>query len=174
MKKFILLLAIFSLISCKSIKNSTFIFKENSEMNFYRVTEESGNLLSQDSIDIPWFLEQLYYSKTFENLPTEKDIKLIEEYYKKIDVDVKSKMKIVAIFNEAGFPINEDSFGMGRSCPPLYRDILIYKEKGKVIAFSKICLACYRNYMILKKHEHISVEINYVEIKEILDILASN
>ena len=173
MKNFTLLLAIFSLISCKSFEDSTFILNENSELNFYRVKYKSENLIGQDSVEVPKFFEELMFESLPANLPTENEIKRIEKYYKKFDLNKKSKMKIAEIFNDAGFPINKATFELGTICAPVYRDILIFKEYGKVTAFAKICLSCYKNYVIVEKNQFVNHEIKYKEIHKLLDSLAS-
>ncbi len=174
MKKITLLLAIFSLISCKSVDNSIFTINENSELNFYRVTDKSENLFGQDSVVVPKFFEELMFESLPEQLPTESEIKSIEKFYKKIDLNKKSKMEIAEILNEADFPISKATFELGNMCAPVYRDILIFKEKGKVTAFAKICLSCYKNYVILGENQFVNTEIKYEEIHKLLDNLASH
>ncbi|WP_396141098.1 hypothetical protein [Flavobacterium sp.] len=174
MKYFILLLTITSLLSCKSIEEPTFVFKENNEITFYRVTEKSENLFGQDSVKVQKFFEELMFESIPAKLPTDNEIKAIEKYYKKVELNKKSKIKIAEIFNNAGLPINKATFEIGTICAPVYRDILVFKEDGKVNAYAKICLSCYKNYIVVENNQFINAEIKYKEIHKLLDSLASH
>ncbi|WP_298393489.1 hypothetical protein [Flavobacterium sp.] len=174
MKYLILIVTSILLFSCKSVEEPTFVFKDNNEITFYRVRENSENLFAQDSVEVPKFFEELLFTSVPTNLPTENEIKEIEKYYKKVALDKKSTIKLTAIFNEAGFPINTANFATVKICAPVYRDILIFKEDGKVNAFAKICLSCYKNHIIIEKNQFSNAQIKYKELHKLLDSLASH
>ena len=97
MKYFILLLTITSLLSCKSIEEPTFVFKENNEITFYRVTEKSENLFGQDSVEVPKFFKELMFKSIPANLPTDNEIKAIDKYYKKVELNKKSFLRVGSV-----------------------------------------------------------------------------
>ncbi len=174
MKKMILFLTIIFLYSCKSTEDSSFAFKENDELIFYRVTDESENLLFHDSAKVPKLFEELMFKNCPLKLPAENEIKIIEKYYKRVEISKKSKIEIAEIFYDAGYPMNKAKFEFGVICAPVYRDILIFKKEGKVTAVAKICLSCYKNYIVTATKAFINSEINYKKTHQLLDDLASH
>jgi hypothetical protein len=174
MNKVIIFLTIILLNSCKSAEDSSFAFKENNELNFYRVNEETENLLYRDTVTVPKLLEELMFKSSPEKLPAENEIKIIEKYYKKVIIDKKSKIEIAEIFYDANLPINKATFEFGVLCAPVYRDILIFKEDGKVTSIAKICLSCYKNHIVTEKNTFINSEIEFEKLHQLLDNLASH
>lgn len=71
-------------------------------------------------------------------LTSEVFLKQLESIgYKKTNVDTKKFEKIDEIFTEKKHEIFEVS-----ACVYVYRDILIFKKKSKVIGIAKICFGC--------------------------------
>lgn len=161
------------MISCQSVDNRKSIFSESDEVDFYRVKEESENLLDKDSI----WEEKVFTKLLFENEPTGltnfKEIPYLEQYYHKIPLSAVSAEKITEIFNDAGFPINKASFSLSSICITVYRDILVFKKEGKVTAYAKICLSCYKNYVVLENNNFEDFQINYEDLHKLLDNLAN-
>ncbi len=173
MKKTILLLSLFLIISCQSVDNRPSIFSKSDEINFYRVKEESENLIGEDSIVVPKVFTELLFDTEPRKLPNLNEIQYLEKYYQKKPLNSVSTEKIAEIFNDAGFPVNNASFGVSNICAPVYRDILVFKKKGKVTAYAKICLSCYKNYVVLEKNHFENFRINYEDLHKLLDSLAS-
>ena len=174
MNKIIIFLTIILLNLCKSAEDPSFIFKENNELIFYRVKNQSENLFGNDSVKVSKLFEEIMFENSSAKLPAEIEIQTIEKYYKKININKKSKLEIAEIFYDAGLPVNKATFEIGVMCAPVYRDILIFKEDGKVTAIAKICLSCYKNYIITEKNTFINSEIDYEKIHQLLDNLASH
>jgi len=170
--KNIILLSLFLFISCQSFDNRPTVFSNSEEINFYRVKEESENLFGNDSIEVPKVFTKILLDNEPHKLPNSNEILHLEKYYKKIPLNSKSTEKIVEIFNDAGFPINNASFGVSSICAPVYRDIIVFKNEGKVTAYAKICLSCYKNYIVLEKNNFENFQLNYESLHPLLDSLA--
>ena len=170
--KNITLLSLFLIFSCQSIDNRPSVFSNSDEINFYRVKEESENLIGNDSIEVPKVFTKILLDNEPIKLPNSNEILHLEKYYKKKSLNSKSTEKIIEIFNDAGFPINNASFGVSSICAPVYRDILVFKSEGKVTAYSKICLSCYKNYIVLEKNNFENFQLNYENLHPLLDSLA--
>jgi len=173
MKNTILLLSLFLIMSCQSVDNRPSIFSKSDEINFYRVKEESENLLGKDSIEVPKVFTELLFDTEPQELPNSNELQYLEKYYQKIPLNSVYTEKITEIFNDAGFPINKASFGVSSICAPVYRDILVFKKEGKVTAYAKICLSCYKNYVVLENNHFENFQINYEDLHKLLDSLAS-
>ncbi len=172
MKNAILLLSFFLIISCQSVDNRPSIFSNSDEISFYRVKSESENLFGKDSIEVPKVFTKILFDNEPLKLPNSNEILHLEKYYQKIPLNSKSTEKITEIFNDAGFPINNASFGVSTICAPVYRDILVFKKDGKVTVYAKICLSCYKNYVVSEKKHFENFQINYEDMNILLDSLA--
>jgi hypothetical protein len=170
--KNITLLTLLLIISCQSIDNRPSLFSNSDEINFYRVKKESENLFGNDSIEVPKVFTKILLDNEPKKLPNSNEILLLEKYYQKIPLNPESTKKIVEIFTDAGFPINNASFNVSSICAPVYRDILVFKNEGKVIAYAKICLSCYKNYIVLEKNNFENFKLNYENLHLLLDSLA--
>ncbi len=55
-------------------------------------------------------------------------------------------------------------------CLPIFRDILVFKKKGKIIGISKICFSCLQNQIIGTKSitENFGQDGDYEKLKDIL------
>ena len=173
MKNTILFLSLFLIISCQSIDNRPSIFSKSDEINFYRVKEESENLFGNDSIEVPKVFTELFFESKPLKLPSSIEIENLEKYYQRIPLNSESTKKITEIFNDAGFPISNASFGVSNICDPIYRDILVFKKQGKVTAYAKICLSCYKNYIVLENNHFENIRIDYDDLHKVIDSLAS-
>jgi hypothetical protein len=173
MKNTILFLSFFLIISCQSIDNRPSVFSKSDEINFYRVKEESENLFGNDSIEVPKVFTELFFDSKPLKLPNSKVIENLEQYYQSIPLNSESTKKIIEIFNDAGLPISNASFSVSNICDPIYRDILVFKREGKVTAYAKICLSCYKNYVVLENNHFENIRINYEDLNKALDSLAS-
>jgi hypothetical protein len=174
MKIKLIIASVFLFVSCKSIDSSTNVFNENNEITFYRVTEKSENLFGQDKVEIPKYFSELMFESLPKKLPTSEEITLIEKHYRNVKLNQKSRLKIAEIFKNADFPVNKASLEYSVVCAPVYRDILVFRENGKIIAFAKICLSCYKNYIIVEDKSFENYQIEYEKLHKLLDSLASH
>lgn len=63
--------------------------------------------------------------------------------FRKSEIDSSQFKKITDIFSVKDLPLTKTT-----ACIPVYRDILIFREKGKVIGMVKICFDCEKNQII--------------------------
>jgi hypothetical protein len=64
---------------------------------------------------------------------------LLKHNYKKSKLNIKQQKSIESVFSEKDLPIPDAA-----ACIAEYRDIFIFKKRGKIIGISKICFKCNR------------------------------
>lgn len=68
--------------------------------------------------------------------------------FNKRTIDPKLNSKISHLFSLRTSEIQEVT-----ACAPTYRDILIFRKKGKVIGVAKICFSCNQNHIIGARYD---------------------
>ncbi len=139
MKKIILFAFFTLLISCKEEK-PFFDFDEvyhyqitNKESNKYFGSENNTTQTEKDE-----FNKIALWNGYPSNLNDKWFFEKIEKYYPKKQKIEQSKLKELSeIFTER----NEEKT-MVTACDPIFRNIFIFKKKGKVVGISKICFGC--------------------------------
>ncbi|WP_164515265.1 hypothetical protein [Flavobacterium ustbae] len=71
---------------------------------------------------------------------------LLRQNYKKSKLNIREQKKIESVFSEKDLPIPDAA-----ACIAEYRDIFIFKKRGRIIGISKICFVCNRFQIIGSK-----------------------
>lgn len=176
MKYIILVIAVFMIFSCKkeNMDSRSSLSKKFDEILFYRISEESEQSLfdkKYNPTDRESIISLLYQTDSDHILDSLK-IPQLDMYYQKFNVDRKSLFQISHIFENAGYPLNKASLTM-TICEPIYRDVLIFKNKNEKVGFAKICFDCSKNIVLIEDAFFDNSRLHYGELKTILDTLAN-
>ena len=148
--RFTLIVFLILTISCNK-KEDDLYFYNFDEVDYYHKNISDNDLFAEyDKIKLPNYdntylkILQNEYPKDVNNSSFTNDL-LKFGYTKKIIV--KSKLnEINKIFSKK--TCNELS---ATGCIPIYRDIFVFKDKGKTIGIAKICFQCRLDYIIGSK-----------------------
>jgi hypothetical protein len=169
--KNIILLLILIFLSCNSKKENNEKYFEYDEIEYYKseIEEEQmgelyGNkkLSVEDSIKKGVILGEIPQSITDTNF-----INNLESYgYKKSKIDSIKFDKINEVFIEK---INSDYYET--ACVYIFRDILIFKRKSKIVGIAKICFGCDANVIVGTNSNTIGFGMNedYEKLRKILN-----
>ncbi|KRD63075.1 hypothetical protein ASE40_04630 [Flavobacterium sp. Root935] len=166
MKKYILIIASILLLSCNdSAKKDT----KNRTENIKKVKKELKPFFDSDQIEHYYlnFSEDDFFKLIRKDNKTEKELELsdlfsgyypdsiptedfekilLKHNYKKSKLSIKQQKKIESVFSEKDLPIPDAA-----ACIAEYRDIFIFKKRGRIIGISKICFVCNRFQIIGSK-----------------------
>ena len=110
--------------------------------------------------------ETLFESILVENYPAVIDknfIMKLEEIY-----PIKQKIDNSKLFELKEIYCNKINFGKSK-CIPIYRDVLVFKQKDSIVGVSKICFGCEMQYTINKSGEQKEFDNNdFKKLKKIL------
>ncbi|MEG1669128.1 hypothetical protein [Chryseobacterium sp.] len=112
-------------ISDQNISKIEYQRKKNS-YEYKKISKKDSLFLS--------ILRNNYPEKIEEDFPE----KIIKYGFKKNDIDKKLYPEINNIFSEKNCSDNLESL-----CIPIFRDILIFSKKNKIIGIAKICYSCH-------------------------------
>lgn len=165
MKLFILIIFYITIIGCKSeIKNPNNIkgniaqkikqtekgdvFFDYDEIDFYNIDFDEGRsvelIQNREKSNDDKLKYQIILGETPENIKDTAFLKQIKDIGFKCKKIKSDKFKSInKIFIEKNI---SDDYAFG--CAPVYRDILIFKKKGKIIGIAKICFSCQQNIII--------------------------
>lgn len=127
--KIILFFLIVSLVSCKQTQGKKF-FNYDQIDYYYDKDKEIFSIVKDEN--------------NFNGLPSIQNSQygnyLIKDGYKIYHVDQSKFNEVDDIFIEK--EIFEPVFS---KCMPIYRDVLVFKKKGKIIGIAEICFTCGQN-----------------------------
>ncbi|WP_276135142.1 hypothetical protein [Polluticoccus soli] len=164
---FVVLLAfVFVVLSCnnRSVQSSKYFDYDGIDYYFNDFDEDEIELLDNpktelDTIknrvilgDIPLSMNDLSFVNKLEKIG-----------YRRTEID------------ESKFPEIDKIFGRGEqdattSCIYVYRDILVFKKKDKVVGVVKICFDCFENQIVggLQDSAYFNRDVDYNRLKNLL------
>ena len=151
-KRYLIVLLIFLMISCKSKEEKRFFDFDSIE--YYSLNKEKEKeLIENNRKDVN---NSLFNKIIYSDFPTELTNTV---FYKTINSDGFSKFELSQkdveylkndVFKEK---FSLKMFEMVKGCAPEYRDILIFKKKNEISGIAKICLFCGEFYFVSSKKE---------------------
>jgi hypothetical protein len=173
MKNTISLLIILTFISCQKSKKDTIIagIEECNRVEFYRISEKQKHLIWNDTVNNKEIARGILIDNEQINFDDPKIIGVLNNDYTKYSVNKDSCDDILEQFN--GWKIPEITI-YDQACAPTYRDILVFKKDNRIIGFAKVCFQCSQNYIVVDKVIEEDIDLDYEDLKNILDELASS
>lgn len=118
------------------------------QIDFYHIDFDENNILELDKKKHNSKIDKLKNDILIGDFPKNiKEIDFLKSMdkigYIKKEIPRNKFSEIDKIFIEK--TVNESS---SYACIPVYRDILVFKNKGKVIGIAKICFGCYQHRII--------------------------
>lgn len=140
MKKIIYIIVASFLAGFLFIKFYSLNYFDFDEVIHYKsnISEEKANYLFEDKTELGKFIKDV----VIENIPKSiKDTTFIDKVekigFKKTTIEDSKFDKINEIFSNKFHLTHEVS-----ACIYIYRDILIFKKKSKIVGMAKICFGC--------------------------------
>jgi hypothetical protein len=157
MKKYIFILIIIIFSSCNNSKKADIAsnkilkkelrpFFDSDKIDHYYLDfseKEFEHLVSDNTAQKERKKEffNLFMGYYPDSIPKKNFEELLLKYkYKKSKLSVKQEKEIENVFSEKDSLMNE-----GYACVPEYRDIFLFKKKGKTVGITKICFKCGRH-----------------------------
>lgn len=124
------------------------IFFDYDHIDYYHINVEEDKIIELDDSQNKSKADQYKYTILTKNIP--KDItdldflnSLTKIGYSKKEIQKSKFDQINKIFVEKN---TTDGYNM--ACVPIFRDILIFKKRNKVIGVAKICFTCHQYHII--------------------------
>jgi hypothetical protein len=168
-----LLLFTLTFISCQKSKNDKIkdVIEECNSVEFYRISEEKKHIVGNDTINDTKIVQGILSDNEKLNFNDQKIIDVLNKEYTKYSMNEDSSEDILDEFTEW----NMFKFKIFyEACIPTYRDILLFKKDGKIVGFAKVCFDCSQSYIVVNKEDVVNLQLDYEDLKEILDELASS
>ncbi len=166
-----------SLILGKNEKSEVFVpkygklFFDYDEINYYSIDISEEDAMKLDSLSSFSKQNKLKSNLISDDFPEKlSDInfenQLVDLGFKKKKISNSDFGNINKIFVEKTF---QD--GVDYACIPVYRDILIFKKRKRIIGFSKICFNCNQYHMIGSNGntDNFGYDNDYENLGKILD-----
>lgn len=149
-KRYITLLFVLLMLSCKSKEEKMFFDFDNVEYySLNKNKEEEINENNRKGIKDSVF-ENILYNEFPKEFSDEKFINIINSNgfskYKFSRKDVEELNENIFI-EKVFFNLFQGNY----ACAPVYRDILVFKKQNKISGIAKICLSCKQYYFIGSK-----------------------
>ncbi|WP_163399873.1 hypothetical protein [Flavobacterium fluviatile] len=161
MKKYIFIITVIIISSCnnykktdsenqKTVKKELRPFFDSDEIEHFYLNfsdDDFYKLIRKDNKTE----KELEFSDLFvgyypDNIPEDFEKILLKHNYKKSKLNIKQQKRIESVFSEKDLPIPDAA-----ACIAEYRDIFIFKKRGRIIGISKICFKCNRFQIIGSK-----------------------
>lgn len=147
LKKIILIVILSTVWSCTN-KN----FFEFDEIEHYSKDISDNDLMAiydlEEKIGKPTQIREIVEYDFPETVDVNFDEILIKNGYKKTLLNKEIHSEINDIFSE-NICLSKTAF----ACIPVYRDIFLFKNEGKIIGIAKICFECEKSYIIGTKKD---------------------
>jgi len=141
------------------------------QIDFYHIDFDENNILeldkNKDNSKIDKLRNDIIIREFPENIKEIGFLKSMDKIgYIKKEIQKNKFSEIDKIFIEK--TVNESS---SYACIPVYRDILVFKNKGKVIGIAKICFGCHQHRIIGTKinDENFGQNGDYEKLKILLN-----
>ncbi len=145
MRKLILYIFCLSLCCCKPSKP----FFDFDEVYHYQISEKQEDAFYKDSMKVSQMDKQdfrkIIMGRTYPSGLNDKwYLGKLERFYPKKQKIANNKLnELSGIFSE-----NTQERTEFAACEPIYRDVFIFKKKGKIVGISKICFDCSEQHTI--------------------------